>query len=449
MSHHPPTYSHSVDPLDADDWLKTINKKLNITQCNDREKVLYASGRLEGATADWWDAYTVAHAAADTITWQEFQEAFHTHHIPSGMIKLKQKEFLTLKQGNMSINEYRDKFTQLSRYALDEVDTDPKRQECFLDGLIGPLNYQLQSHTFPNFQTLLDKAIGLESKRRELGEQKCKFQSQGQSSSNARPRYNAPHNPQFRSGGQGGNFQQNQSFQRTAQQPQRFNQQTPHAPIQQQNRPNNASGAPVRNTTLVQPSGCFKCGELGHYSNNCPKRGMQTPQKGSGQRPGQPSSQVRTGNSTPQGNRAQQNYVRGKINHVTVEQAHEAPEVVLGTFLVNSKPASILFDSGASHSFVTNQFVEKYNLPMNPMKKQLLVTSPGGEMKAIHICPRVNLKLNEIEFLADLVVLKSWGIDVILGIDWLRKHDGVIQCRKRLVVLTSPQGNRIEFKADT
>jgi hypothetical protein len=49
MSHHPPTYSHSVDPLDADDWLKTINKMLNITQCNDREKVLFASGRLEGA----------------------------------------------------------------------------------------------------------------------------------------------------------------------------------------------------------------------------------------------------------------------------------------------------------------------------------------------------------------------------------------------------------------
>jgi hypothetical protein len=275
---------------------------------------------LEGAAADWWDAYTVAHAAADTITWQEFQEAFRTHHISYGMIKLKQKEFLALKQGNMSVSEYQDKFTQLSRYAPDEVDTDPKRQERFLDGLIGSLNYQLQSHTFPNFQTLLDKAIGLESKRRELGEHKRKFQSQGQSSSNARPRYNAPQNPQFRLGGQGGNFQENQSFQ----QPHHFNQQTPRAPIQQQNRPNNASGAPVRNTTPVQPSGCFKCGEWGHYANNCPKRGMQTPQKGSGQRPGKSSHQARTGNSTPQGNRAQQNYVRGKINHVTVEQAQEA-----------------------------------------------------------------------------------------------------------------------------
>jgi hypothetical protein len=168
MSHNPPTYSHSVDPLDANDWLKTINKMMNITQCNDREKVLYASGRLEGAASDWWDAYTVAHAAADTITWQEFQESFRTHHIQAGVKKLKQKEFLALKQGNITVSEYLDEFTHLSRYAPDEVNTDAKRQERFLDGLIGPLNYHLQIHTFPNFQMLLNKAIGLEINARNF-----------------------------------------------------------------------------------------------------------------------------------------------------------------------------------------------------------------------------------------------------------------------------------------
>jgi hypothetical protein len=52
MSHHPPTFSHAVDPLDADYWLKVIGKKLDITQCNDWEKVLYTLGRLEGSTFD-------------------------------------------------------------------------------------------------------------------------------------------------------------------------------------------------------------------------------------------------------------------------------------------------------------------------------------------------------------------------------------------------------------
>jgi hypothetical protein len=167
MSHHPPTYSHSTDALDADDWLKTVTKKLERAQCNVREMVLYASGRLEGLASDWWDAYIAAHPAPNTIIWQQFRDAFRAHHIYDGVLKLKQGEFLALKQGNMSMNEYLDKLTQLSRYAPDEVNTDPKRQERFLDGLIGPLNYQLQSHTFPDFTTLFNKAIGLENKCRE------------------------------------------------------------------------------------------------------------------------------------------------------------------------------------------------------------------------------------------------------------------------------------------
>jgi hypothetical protein len=68
MSHHPPTYSHSSDPLDADDWLKTVTKKLEIVQCTDREMVLYAAGRLTGQAADWWDAYSTAHPNRNNIT---------------------------------------------------------------------------------------------------------------------------------------------------------------------------------------------------------------------------------------------------------------------------------------------------------------------------------------------------------------------------------------------
>jgi hypothetical protein len=190
MSHHPPTYSHSSDPLDTDDWLKTVTKKLEIVQCTNQEMVLYAAGRLTGQAVDWWDAYSTTHPNRNHITWQEFRDNLRTYHIPSGVIKLKQKEFLALKQGNMTVIEYLDKFTHLSRYDPDEVNTDPKRQERFLDGLIEPLIYQLQSHTFPNFQTLLNKAIGLENTCMELGEQKRKFKSHGQSN-NTRPHFNS------------------------------------------------------------------------------------------------------------------------------------------------------------------------------------------------------------------------------------------------------------------
>jgi hypothetical protein len=64
--------------------------------------------------------------------------------------------------------------------------------------------------------------------------------------------------------------------------------------------------------------------------------------------------------------------------NVNAEVAQENPRVVLGMSLVNSTPASVLFDSGASHSFITSQFVTQHNIPISPMSRHMLVTSPGG-----------------------------------------------------------------------
>jgi hypothetical protein len=134
-----------------------------------REKVLYALGRLTGPAADWWDSYTVAHDVADTITWVEFATQFKNYHISAGLMKIKKKEFLSLKQGSMPVNEYRDRFIQLSRYAPDEIAEDERKQEHFIEGLNGPQQYALVAHTFPSFQRLLDKALAIEHKRFSWG----------------------------------------------------------------------------------------------------------------------------------------------------------------------------------------------------------------------------------------------------------------------------------------
>jgi hypothetical protein len=78
---------------------------------------------------------------------------------------------------------------------------------------------------------------------------------------------------------------------------------------------------------------------------------------------------------------------------MTMEQAQDASGVVLGTFPINSVPATVLFDSGATHSLITDQFVAKHNMSVSPMKKPLLVSSSGGDIKANHLCPQVNLKI--------------------------------------------------------
>ena len=132
---------------------------------------------------------------------------------------------------------------------------------------------------------------------------------------------------------------------------------------------------------------------------------------------------------------------------MTTESAQEAQDVVVGMFLVNSAPASVLFDSGASYSFITAQYVAKYSISMCIMPKPMLVSSPCGGMKAAYLCPNVNLKIMGVDFMAHLIVLDSSGIDVIMGMDWLSKCDGVIQCAKKSMLLTSPQGDRVQFVA--
>jgi hypothetical protein len=71
-----------VELMNADDWLKSIEKKLQVVQCNNREKVLLASHQLYATAADWWDAYVRAHEEPKSINWPKFRAAFYAHHVP-------------------------------------------------------------------------------------------------------------------------------------------------------------------------------------------------------------------------------------------------------------------------------------------------------------------------------------------------------------------------------
>jgi hypothetical protein len=90
-------FSQVVEPMDADDWLKSVEKKLQVVQCNNHEMVLLDSHQLSGPAVDWWDAYVEAHEGPENMNWPEFRAAFHAHHVPQGVIKLKKKEFQDLK----------------------------------------------------------------------------------------------------------------------------------------------------------------------------------------------------------------------------------------------------------------------------------------------------------------------------------------------------------------
>jgi hypothetical protein len=158
------------------------------------------------------------------------------------------------------------------------------------------------------------------------------------------------------------------------------------------------------------------------YSYTCPTRGA---------------------NSVPVA--AKQNYACGRVNHVPMEEALEAPDVVIGMFLVYNTSEVVLFDSGASHFFISAAYVGKHNLPLALLRCQMIVSSPGGDMPTRQLCPKVNLKIRRVDFVANLIVLESKGIDVILGMDWLSKHRVLIDCAKKSIKLTTLEGKEMEF----
>jgi hypothetical protein len=78
----------------------------------------------------------------------------------------------------------------------------------------------------------------------------------------------------------------------------------------------------------------------------------------------------------------------------------------------------------------------------------MILSSPGGDMLARQLCLKVNHKIRGVDSVANLIVLESKGIDIILGIDWLSKHKVLIDCANKSVKLTTLEGKEMEFVAE-
>ena len=100
-----------------------LRRNLKIARTDEADKVPFATHYLEGAAAIWWDNAKALWPAGEEITWTNFKDQFLKYHIPAGIMKVKQREFLGLTQGSLSVSEYLHKFNHLARYSLYDVAT--------------------------------------------------------------------------------------------------------------------------------------------------------------------------------------------------------------------------------------------------------------------------------------------------------------------------------------
>ncbi|GKV24943.1 hypothetical protein SLEP1_g34480 [Rubroshorea leprosula] len=168
---------------------------------------------------------------------------------------------------------------------------------------------------------------------------------------------------------------------------------------------------------------------VGHRIANCP---LLDPKAQSTQ-PTSPQS------STSQGAQKQSTRVRTRAQQARVQvMTHKeaaATDVITGTLPVNSDYAHVLFDSGASHSFITRSYVLKRALPVDTSDCELHVDTPlGGMMTTREMCRTVDIYIDGRQLSASLFVLDISDFDIILGMDWLSKHFASIDCHRKWVI---------------
>jgi hypothetical protein len=125
----------------------------------------------------------------------------------------------------------------------------------------------------------------------------------------------------------------------------------------------------------------------------------------------------------------------GRVYYTQVATTPEGELVMMG-FLVANHPAVILFDSGASHTFISKTFVEKYCIHCTESREGFVIHSPGGRIFAKEVAFHIPVTLTEREFPTNMIIIKGQDIDVILGMNWLAQHKAIINTDLRTIKLS-------------
>ncbi|TYK00841.1 DNA/RNA polymerases superfamily protein [Cucumis melo var. makuwa] len=381
-------FEGSTDPADAENWLNMLEK------CSD----------------------------ARALDWQTFRGIFEDKYYPSTYCEAKRDEFLGLKQGSLSVVEYERKYIELSQYADVIVAFESDRCRKFERGLHFEIRIPVTAIAkWTNFSQLVETALRVEQ---SITEEKSTVElSRGTSTT---------------SGIRGRQASRNVSYGSV------FQRQSQRIPSQ-----------PSRSTERLQPgqeSVASTCGQQGHFKKDCPQLNM-TVQRDQGVG-SQTVEQSRVSVVPIEGTSgAKQKGVvgrprqQGKVYAMTQQEVEDASDIITGTILICNVPANVLFDPGATHSFVSSIFLTKLNRMLEPLSEGLAIyTLVGDVLLANEVLRNCKILVEGISLLVDLLPLELQRLDVILGMDFLFAHYASMDCHRKEVVFRKPGFAEVVFR---
>ncbi|KAL0556085.1 hypothetical protein IC582_004592 [Cucumis melo] len=415
-----------------------LEKCFDVMNCPEERKVRLATFLLQKEAEGWWKSILARRSDARALDWQTFRGIFEDKYYPSTYCEAKRDEFLGLKQGSLSVAEYERKYTELSRYADVIIASESDRCRRFERGLRFEIRTPVTAIAkWTNFSQLVETALRVEQ---SITEEKSAVElSRGTSTASGfkgreqrrfTPGINISSRQDFknRSGGQASrNVSYGSVFQRQSQR-------IPSQPIRSTVRsqpgqesiastvrriPCTSCGRNHRGQCLVGAGVCYQCGQPGHFKKDCPQLNM-TVQRDQGVG-SQTIEQSRVSVVPTEGTSgARQKGVvgrprqQGKVYAMTQQEVEDAPDVITGTILICNVPADVLFDPGATHSFVSSIFLTKLNRMLEPLSEGLAIYTPVGDVLLVNeVLRNCEVLVEGISLLVDLLPLELQRKEVV------------------------------------
>ncbi|XP_074363335.1 uncharacterized protein LOC141703797 [Apium graveolens] len=450
-------FSGIVDPTEAEKWLKRTERVFIMIRCVPEEKFDYAVSLLQEDAYDWWETVPDSTVQPPILTWDDFLREFRDKYMPEIYKDEKQREFLTLKQGIMSVAEYEVKFTQLSHYVMVIVSTERDRCRHFEEGL----KYDIRSKITPrDLRSYTDLRVAAIRAERLIKEKPTFFQRPKREGSGF-------------SGGFGGRPRKCQNFSLPAQSFTRgstfvsrggrsyfFGNANRNQPATMQTKTTCPHcGRQHLGECRGVFGGCYFYGEQGYFVRECPTRvnsgqaALETTVQNRGTRTsfGRGRGKVTSagggiGQSDAQSSRAP---THAQVFALTKDEAVVAPEVIIDKVLFNNIEVCVLIDPGSTHSFISSKMTLYMHKNPDTLDSKVNVYTPLGEVVVVDkIYKDGFIQISEAKLYADLIVLSFREFDIIFGMDWLSRHRANVDCYTKEVMIDSLGQNRVLFCGD-